>query len=315
MEGAYHVPVLSEAAVEALIRDPAWTYVDGTLGGGGHAERICEHLSPEGRCIGFDCDEDAIRVATERLERFRDRLTLVRANFREMRWELGSLGITAVGGVLLDLGVSSFQIDESSRGFSFRGSGVLDMRMDRRQSFSALDVVNTYSEAALADVLFRYGEERNARRVAHTIVAGRPLTLTGDLRAAVEKAVGQKFLVKSLARVFQALRIEVNHELENLSTVLEDSASLLRPGGRLVVISYHSLEDRIVKQFFRTLSARFTPSGHKLVPDRELVPRLRILTAHPVEPTSFESARNPRARSAKMRVAEKLAVPGSEPDA
>jgi 16S rRNA (cytosine1402-N4)-methyltransferase len=311
MEGTYHVPVLCEVAIHALLRDPGWTYVDGTLGGGGHAEKICELLSPEGRCIGFDCDEDAVRVAAHRLERFGDRMTCVRANFREIRRELQLRGVRVIGGVLLDLGVSSFQIDEGSRGFSFRESGPLDMRMDRRGTLSALEIVNGYSESALADMFFRYGEERKARRVARFVVAERPIATTSDLRGAIEKAVGQQFLLKSLARVFQALRIAVNGELENLSQVLEEATSLLLPGGRLVVISYHSLEDRIVKQFFRTAAAQFAPSGHKLVPDARLTPRLRIVTPHPVEPTPKEIAQNPRARSARMRIAEKLKVSDS----
>jgi 16S rRNA (cytosine1402-N4)-methyltransferase len=186
------------------------------------------------------------------------------------------------------------------------------MRMDRRQALSALDVVNTYDEAALGDLLFRFGEERNARRVARAIIASRPVSSTGDLRAAVERAVGQHQLVKSLARVFQALRIEVNRELDNLSSALADAVALLVPGGRLVVISYHSLEDRIVKQFFREHSARVERSGHKLVPDRPLVPQLRTVTAHPVESGTGERERNPRARSAKMRVAEKCRGKGDD---
>jgi 16S rRNA (cytosine1402-N4)-methyltransferase len=310
MEGAYHVPVLCEAAVEALVCDPGWVYVDGTFGGGGHAERICERLSPAGRCIGFDCDEDAIREASLHPERFRDRLTLVHANFRDMRRELLARGIDAVGGVLLDLGVSSHQLDDTGRGFSFRESAALDMRMDRRQPLNALDVVNSYSEAALGDLLFHFGEERNARRVARALVASRPLSSTGDLRAVVERVVGQRHVVKSLARVFQALRIEVNRELENLSAALADAVALLVPSGRLVVISYHSLEDRIVKQFFREHSARVERSGHKLIPDRPLVPVLRTVTAHPVESGAGERAGNPRARSAKMRVAEKCGNKG-----
>ncbi|MBP1654258.1 MAG: mraW, partial [Bacteroidetes bacterium] len=251
-------------------------------------------------------DDDAIRFASGRLESFRDRVTFVRANFRALRPELRRLGIERIGGLLLDLGVSSFQIDQGTRGFSFQAAGPLDMRMDRRQAVSAREVVNGYGEAALADVIFRYGEERSARRVARRIVARRPIESTADLRDAVGEAVGQRFLTKSLARVFQALRIEVNRELENLETVLRDAVEMLLPGGRCVVISYHSLEDRIVKQFFRNASRRTAPSGHKLVPDTELTPLLKIVTPHPVEPSAEETRGNPRARSARMRVAERL---------
>ena len=306
MDAAYHIPVLGDAAAGALVTLSGWTYVDGTLGGGGHAEKICERLAGDGRCVCFDCDDDAIRFASGRLESFRDRVTFVRANFRALRPELRRLGIERIGGLLLDLGVSSFQIDEGTRGFSFQTAGPLDMRMDRRQAVSAREVVNGYAEAALADVIFRYGEERSARRVARRIVARRPIDSTADLRTAVEEAVGQRFLTKSLARVFQALRIEVNRELENLETVLRDAVEMLLPGGRCVVISYHSLEDRIVKQFFRNASRRTVPSGHKLIPDTELTPLLRIVTPRPVEPSAEETGGNPRARSARMRIAERL---------
>jgi 16S rRNA (cytosine1402-N4)-methyltransferase len=233
-------------------------------------------------------------------------VVLVQANFRAIGGEIRRLGIERVGGVLLDLGVSSFQLDEGARGFSYRGEGQLDMRMDRRQPFSALDVVNGYSEQSLADILFRFGEERQARRVARAIVAERPVTTTTGLRRSVERAVGSRFVLKSLTRVFQALRIEVNHELDNLAAVLVDALELLLPGGRLVVISYHSLEDRIVKEFFKRESATTIPSGHKLVPDAVRTPSIRVLTPRPREAAPNEVVANPRARSAKLRAAEKL---------
>jgi 16S rRNA (cytosine1402-N4)-methyltransferase len=306
MSTAYHLPVLRDEAVRVLVTNPSWIYVDGTLGGGGHAERICEVLSPDGRLVAFDCDSDAISVSRQRLERFSARVTIVQANFRSMAIELQRLSIGSVGGVLLDLGVSSFQLDAGHRGFSFRADEQLDMRMDRRQLLSALDVVNQYSEQGLADLLFRYGEDRQARRIAKAIVSWRPIRTTGALRVAIESAVGQRFLVKSLARVFQALRIEVNHELDNLAAALDDAATVLIPGGRIVVISYHSLEDRIVKAFFKKESATKKFSGHKLVPDMDLVPRLRMIGSHPLEASQEECAVNPRARSAKLRAAEKL---------
>jgi 16S rRNA (cytosine1402-N4)-methyltransferase len=220
--------------------------------------------------------------------------------------EIRRLGIVDVGGVLLDLGVSSFQLDEGARGFSYRGEGKLDMRMDRRQLLSAFDVVNGYSEQSLVDLLFRYGEERQARRIARAIISGRPVNTAAGLRRAVEDAVGSRFVLKSLARVFQALRIEVNRELDNLAAVLAVAVELLLPGGRLVVISYHSLEDRIVKEFFRRESATVVPSGHKLVPDVVRAPLIRVLTVRPRVAAPEEVAANPRARSAKLRAAEKL---------
>ena len=306
MPTAYHIPVLCDEATNILVTHPGWTYVDGTLGGGGHAERICEALSSEGRLVAFDWDGDAIVFGSQRLARFGARVVLVQANFRAIGGEIRRLGIERVGGVLLDLGVSSFQLDEGARGFSYRGEGQLDMRMDRRQPFSALDVVNGYSEQSLADILFRFGEERQARRVARAIVAERPVTTTTGLRRSVERAVGSRFVLKSLTRVFQALRIEVNHELDNLAAVLVDALELLLPGGRLVVISYHSLEDRIVKEFFKRESATTIPSGHKLVPDAVRTPSIRVLTPRPREAAPNEVVANPRARSAKLRAAEKL---------
>jgi 16S rRNA (cytosine1402-N4)-methyltransferase len=306
MSATYHVPVLLDEAVRVLVTNRAWIYVDGTLGGGGHAERVCEELSPEGTLVAFDCDADAIEVARNRLARFGDRVLLIRANFRAMAAELRRRDIKSIGGVLLDLGVSSFQLDAPLRGFSFRSDARLDMRMDQEQAFSALAVVNEYSEQALADVLFHYGEERLSRRIARSIVARRPATTTGALREAVEQAVGQRFVVKSLARVFQALRIEVNHELENLAVALAEATALLLPGGRIVVISYHSLEDRIVKEFFRKNSATTIPSGHKLIPDTVTRPLLRLVGRQPIAAPDEECSVNPRARSAKLRAAEKV---------
>ncbi len=311
MDVEYHAPVLCDEAIDALLSDPGLTYLDGTVGGGGHAERVCGLLSAKGRLLCFDLDEEAIRFASRRLARFGDRVVFVRANFREMKAELRRIGVDRVGGVLLDLGVSSFQLDEGPRGFSFRSDEELDMRMDRRQQLTARDVVNEYSEEALADILFRYGEERLSRRIARRIAGRRPLRTTGDLSAAVESAVGARFLVKTLARVFQALRIEVNGELDNLSAGLTSALDVLAPGGRLVVVAYHSLEDRIVKEFFRKEAAVVIPSGHKLVPDAPRNPRLRILTPRPVQPSAAEVERNPRARSARLRAAERVAEPAT----
>lgn len=305
MPDAYHTPVLRDAAVRILVSDPSWTYVDGTLGGGGHAEAICEQISDSGRLIACDRDESALAFCRERLARFGERVTIRHAEFGSIGSLLRRLNAGPIGGVLLDLGVSSFQLDEGSRGFSFQGVHPLDMRMDRRQGRTAADVVNRSSERELADILFRYGEERAARRIARTIVARRPIVTTADLGRAVGEAVGNRFLVKSLARVFQSLRIEVNGELDQLRLALEGVTPLLRRGGRLVVISYHSLEDRIVKEFFREQAADRVRSEHRLVPDAPRIPQLRILTRRPLLPPPEEVAGNPRARSAKLRAAEK----------
>jgi 16S rRNA (cytosine1402-N4)-methyltransferase len=305
MSEPYHVPVLCKEVVESLITHHAGVYVDGTVGGGGHAERICDILSGQGRLVCFDADADAIHHAARRLERFGAEVVLVHANVRTLKAELQSLGVGRINGLFLDLGVSSYQLDEASKGFSFRGDDRLDMRMDRRQSMSARDVINASSEAELAKLIWRYGEERNSRRIARRIVLSRPIETTGTLASVIESVVGSRFLSKSLARVFQALRIAVNDELRSLEQALTDAVDLLEPRGRIVVISYHSLEDRIVKDFFRSESAARIPSGHKYLPDVQTTPRLRVMTRKPIQPSEEEVARNPRARSAKLRVAER----------
>jgi 16S rRNA (cytosine1402-N4)-methyltransferase len=303
----YHVPVLLDEVISALVTDREWTYVDGTLGGGGHAEALCRLLEGAGRLIAFDADEEAIRFSRERLQEYASRTTFVHANFRILGPELKRLGVSGVGGILLDLGVSSRQIDDPMRGFSFRADEPLDMRMDRRLARTAREVVNDTPTDRLADLLYQYGEERASRRIARTIASRRPLATTGDLSRAVEEAVGGRFLVKTLARIFQALRIEVNGELASLSDALVQGLECLRPGGRLVVIAYHSLEDRIVKEFFRHEAATSIRSGNKLVPDTPREARLKVLTPKPIEPGVPEVERNPRARSARCRVAERLA--------
>lgn len=301
----YHTPVLLKEATGFLITRRNGTYVDGTLGGGGHAEEICKRLD-DGRLLCFDADDDAIRYASERLKLWSHKVTFVHSNFRNLKSELAARDISCIDGLLLDLGVSSFQFDEEEKGFSFRGDERIDMRMDRSQTLSGWDVVNTYDEQRLADVFWKYGEERTSRRIARQIADRRNIDTTGRLASVIESAVGKKHLIKTLARVFQAIRIEVNDELRSLQQVLEDAVELLLPGGRLVVISYHSLEDRIVKNFFRMQAREKIPSGHKYVPDTVVSPKLRILTKTPQAASEQEIARNPRARSAKMRAAEKL---------
>ncbi len=302
----YHAPVLCAEATGYLVQDPAGTYVDGTVGGGGHAEQICSQLNARGRLICCDVDEDALRTSRDRLGRFGERVAFLRTNFRLLKSELRASGISGVAGILLDLGVSSFQLDEGSKGFSYRTDDQLDMRMDRRNAFSAKDVVNQYEEQAIADLLWKYGEERHSRRIARALVASRPIQSTGALSKAVERAVGGKFLTKSLARVFQAIRIEVNQEMENLRTVLQDSPELIVPGGRLVAIAYHSLEDRMIKDFLRDAAASTIPSGHKYIDDQKKTPTFRILTRRPVVASENEIRSNPRARSAKLRAAERM---------
>ncbi len=305
----YHVPVLVDEVLTFLVPTPGGTYVDGTLGGGGHAEHMLSLCGPDGTLIGFDQDGDALAFARERLFPFGDRVTYRKGNFSTLVPTLEELGVDGVQGILLDLGVSSHHLDAAERGFSFQADAPLDMRMDRDQALDARTVVNTYEVGDLTDVFRTYGEERNAYRIARVIVRARerrPIETTGELAAAVESAVGGKFLKKTLARVFQGIRIEVNRELDHLSSALRQGVDALALGGRIVVISYHSLEDRIVKEFFRDEARTAIPSGHPLIADTPVEPRLRILTRKPVEATPEECARNPRARSAKLRAAERI---------
>jgi 16S rRNA (cytosine1402-N4)-methyltransferase len=306
---SYHTPVLREEVLAWLITSTDGVYVDATLGGGGHAESILQRLDPTGMLVGFDADPDAIQFAATRLSVFGGRANLVHDNFRNISAALAQQGINQVDGILFDLGVSSYQLDEPSKGFSFRGDDRLDMRMDPSQSLDARAVINYYDEVELAEIIWRYGEERASRSIARAIVrqrTGTPLETTGELVALVRSVVGERFLIKTLARVFQALRIEVNRELVNLTEGLPQAVELLKPGARVVVISYHSLEDRIVKETFKQEAALFEPSGNKLVPDTILEPRLRILTKKPIGATEEECSLNPRSRSAKLRAAERI---------
>jgi len=306
---SFHTPVLREEVLAWLITSTAGVYVDATLGGGGHAESILQRLDPTGTLIGFDADPEAIQFAAHRLSEFGGRAQLVHNNFRNIAASLAQREIQRVHGVLFDLGVSSHQFDEPTRGFSFRSDDLLDMRMDRSQALDARTVVNEYEEHSLSDVFWKYGEERASRSIARVLAKRRTesrIETTGDLAAVVRAVVGDRFLVKSLARIFQALRIEVNNELENLEIALRGALSILDEGGRIVVVSYHSLEDRIVKDFFKHEAALFQPSGHKLIPDTRLDPTLRILTKKPIEASDDETRLNPRARSAKLRAAERI---------
>lgn len=297
---SYHEPVLLAEAVEVLISDPNGVYIDGTLGGGGHSTEILKALNPTGIVFGIDQDDDALRTATSRIND--NRFKAVKGNFGYMDMLIPREYRGNIAGILLDLGVSSHQIDEGTRGFSFREDGPLDMRMDSRTSKSAADVLNSYTEADLTRIMFAYGEERFSRKIANAIVNRRPLNTTGDLKKAVEAAVKGPHVVKSLARVFQAIRIEVNKEIEVLEMALKKSVDMLAPGGRLVVISYHSLEDRPVKNFMRSgnldgiIEKDFY--GHDIRPLEPFKPAM-------ITPTDVEIGRNPRARSAKMRIAYK----------
>jgi 16S rRNA (cytosine1402-N4)-methyltransferase len=300
----YHDPVLWKSVLEGLVTDPRGVYVDATLGGGGHTAALLSRLDPEGRIIAVDRDEDALDVAGRRLAEdvSAGRLTLERANFGDIEGVLSRLGVDRVDGVLLDIGVSSHQIDTPDRGFSHRFEGPLDMRMDRRRRETAADLVNGLEESDLADLIYEFGEEPASRRIARRIVAERPVETTTELADIVRSSVPDRTEAKSVARVFQALRIAVNAELEELEDALHGCTRIVRAGGRLVVISYHSLEDRRVKRFMRSgnFEGRVVRDlyGNHLTPWREL-------TKKPVGADEEEIERNPRARSARLRIAER----------
>lgn len=281
--------------------------MDATVGAGGHAAGILQASSPEGKLLGLDRDPQALELASQRLSVYGDRVVLRQASYTTLLEQLAAIGWTGVQGVLMDLGVSSMQIDTPERGFSFQSEGPLDMRFDPSQATTAADLVNRLSETELADLIWEFGEERHARRIARAIVQARPLQTTTQLADVVLKAVrGERSKIHPATRTFQALRIAVNEELKGLAETLPQAVKALAPGGRLAVISFHSLEDRIVKQFFRRESRDcICPPdqpvcicGHKA--------SIREITRRPIVANEEEIAANPRARSAKLRVAEKL---------
>jgi 16S rRNA (cytosine1402-N4)-methyltransferase len=307
-----HVPVLYDEVLAWLQPRPGGWYIDATLGAGGHARGILLASQPGGRLLGLDADPDALQYASKVLEPFGDRVSLRVANFRQLEEVAGALGIREVDGILMDLGLSSRQLNAAERGFSFAQDGPLDMRMDRRQGSSAADLVNTLSEAELSDVLWQYGEERQARRIAKAIAAERPLATTGQLADLVTRTVGRREKIHPATRTFQALRIAVNDELDALKTALPQARDLLRQGGRLAVIAFHSLEDRVVKQFYRQEARDCVCPPELPVCVCQHRATLRVLTPKPVRPSAGETARNPRSRSARLRVAERLGQSAAE---
>ena len=301
----YHIPVLLQPTVDGLAIQPAGTYVDVTFGGGGHSREILRRLGPDGRLYSFDQDADAEQNVPEGDERF----TFVRSNFRYLANWMRYYGVEAVDGVLADLGVSSHHFDAEERGFSFRFDAPLDMRMNGRAGQTAADLVNQYGEEELAHIFYLYGELKNSRRIAAALVKARsaaPLLTTGDLLEAVRPLMSREREKKDLARVFQALRIEVNHEMDALQEMLQAALRVLRPGGRLSVLTYHSLEDRMVKNFIR--SGRMDGKVEQDFYGRKLTP-WRAVNNKVILPSQEEQEENPRSRSAKLRIAEKIAMP------
>lgn len=308
-----HTSVLLEETIENLNIRPEGIYLDGTLGGGGHASAVAARLTGKGRLIGVDQDEDAIAAAKERLKPYEERVTLIRDNYANAAEALVKIGIHGVDGIVLDLGVSSYQLDNEERGFSYRYDAALDMRMDRRQSLSAKEIVNEYPEAELARILRDYGEEKFARNIAKHIVAARrdkPLETTGELNEIIKAAIPAKMRAVGghpSKRTFQAIRIECNRELEVLKTSLDGLIDFLNPGGRLCVITFHSLEDRIVKSAFRKNENPCTcpPDFPVCVCGQES--KGTVITKKPILPTARETEENSRAKSAKLRAFMKRA--------
>ncbi|MGZ8477079.1 MAG: 16S rRNA (cytosine(1402)-N(4))-methyltransferase RsmH [Candidatus Binatia bacterium] len=305
-----HVSILVREVMDFLQPAPGRRYVDGTLGGGGHSEAILTASSPDGQVVGLDRDDEAIAAASERLKRFGARLTARQASFADAREVLTEIGWDKVDGVILDLGVSSRQIDAAERGFSFRLGGRLDMRMDRRQSLDACRLVNTATVDELMRVFRAYGEEPQARRIAEKIAAERklrPIESTAELARLVEGVKGGRRRDHHPAtQVFQALRIAVNQELDQLEHFLDDGFALLRPNRRMVIISFHSLEDRLVKNAFRKWSRACLCPPRALVCQCGWSQKVKLLTKRPLVPGDAETAANPRARSAKLRAVERI---------
>jgi len=305
-----HASVMARETVDFLKPEPRKRYLDGTLGGGGHTEQILTHSSPDGRVLGLDLDDEAIAAVRERLSGFGDRLELRQANFAAAEETLSEVGWGPVDGIVLDLGVSSHQLESQERGFSFRGGARLDMRMNRHQSLDAYQIVNTFPVSELERILRQYGEEPKARRIALAIASERRIkriTTTEELVQIIARAKGQGDRDHHPAtQTFQALRIAVNKELENLERFLHNGYELLRPKGRMVIISFHSLEDRLVKTAFRR--------WHRdcLCPPRTpkcqcgWSRKVNLLTTRPLRPSASEIAANPRARSAKLRAVERI---------
>ena len=306
-----HKSVLLEETIEGLHIRPDGTYVDGTLGGGGHAYEIAKRLGDKGSIIGIDQDAAAIEAAGIRLKDFGEKVTIVRSNYCEMKSQLQKLGIDKVDGIILDLGVSSYQLDTAERGFSYREDAPLDMRMDTRQTMTARDIVNDYSEMELYRVIRDYGEDKFAKNIAKHIVAARGravIETTGQLTQIIRESIPMKYQKMSghpAKRTFQAIRIELNRELDVLRDSLDDMIDLLKPGGRLCIITFHSLEDRIVKSAFRKNENPCTCPSDFPVCVCGKVSKGKVITKKPILPSKEEQEYNSRSKSAKLRIFER----------
>jgi len=301
-----HQPVLYHEIIHALQPKNEGRYVDGTLGAGGHARGILEACAPDGRLLGLDVDPQALALAREILAPYGERVRLRQASYDSLAEILHEIGWSKVDGILLDLGLSSMQLDSPERGFSFQQDAPLDMRFDPASPTTAADLVNALQGDELADLIFRYGEERASRKIAQAIVRARPLQTTRQLAAVIESVIPRKGRIHPATQTFQALRIAVNNELERVENVLPQAVAVLRSGGRLAIISFHSLEDRIIKEYFRRESKDLVNPPYEQIYKVEKKATLKEINRKVIVPGEAEVAANPRARSAKLRIAEKL---------
>jgi len=304
-----HLPVLYHEIIHALQPRSPGKYIDATVGAGGHAWGILDESAPDGLLLALDRDPQALAIASQRLFDFKERVTLVHASYTHLLDEMLRMGWPTVDGIIFDLGLSSMQLDTPERGFSFQSEGPLDMRFDPTEPVNAAELVNTLAEDDLADLIWHYGEEHASRRIAAAIVRSRPVTTTRQLAEIVSRAMGgQRSRIHPATRTFQALRIAVNQELQAVENVLPQAVNALAPGGRMAVISFHSMEDRLVKHFFRDESRDCICPPEQPECNCEHKASLKIITRHPIVPNEEETLINPRARSARLRVAEKLEV-------
>lgn len=314
---ADHTPVLLREVLDLLQCAPGRRYVDGTIGLGGHAEGILSLVQPDGFLLGLDRDEESLAIARTRLVQYAGTFRLLHENFKNLPLVLNNLGITPVDGILVDLGISSFQLLSPERGFSFQSDAMLDMRMDKSQRMTAADLINSMTEQQLADLIHRYGEERYARRIARAVLAARsrdPITRCSQFADVVRRAVPARPTpaIHPATRTFQALRIAVNQELDGLDEFIAGSVPFLRPGGRFVIITFHSLEDRIVKRAFRALAGQCVCDRPPELCLCSREPLVRLVAHRAIRPGELEVEQNPRSRSARLRCVERLDIRGPE---
>ena len=307
-----HTPIMVAEVLSLIKPERGGVFVDGTLGGGGHAEAVLKLLPESGKLFGIDRDDDALQAASARLSRFGERFTAIKGNFFDMKTLLAARGVTAADGILLDLGVSSYQLDAVERGFSYKAEARLDMRMDRSAPLSAYEVVNTWSEQDLTDIFYEYGEEKFSKRIANRIVEARktqPIETTTALAELIKGAIPSKFRNEPqhpARRCFQAIRIAVNGELDGLDAAIRSAHDLLKPGGRLAILTFHSLEDRIVKNVFRSFEQPCTCPKSAPVCICGRIPTAVVLTRHPLIASEEEQQKNSRSTSAKLRAIERI---------